>query len=207
MRVRAAMSPEEIDRAVKQVLLKDLRIQCRARGISPAGGKEQLAERVREHMLETGDFSMKNETGEDLVINTVAGTNSADVAQGFAKNNYSRPSGQNVGNFMTDRNSSRVLAPPGGATSIVFGDASSAAAENAPSPRSKQAAPLSPAAIAGLPAGRPGPPPGALSVGSESRANNNYARPSGQNVGNFLTDKNSSRVVAPPGGTSQIIFG
>jgi hypothetical protein len=37
--------------------------------------------------------SMKNETGEDLVINTVAGTNSADVAQGFAKNNYSRPSG------------------------------------------------------------------------------------------------------------------
>jgi SPIRAL1-like protein len=88
--------------------------------------------------------------------------------------------GQNVGNFMTDRNSSRVLAPPGGATSIVFGDASSAAAENAPSPRSKQAAPLSPAAIAGLPAGRPGPPPGALSVGSESRANNNYARPSGE---------------------------
>jgi SPIRAL1-like protein len=56
MRVRAAMSPEEIDRALKQVLLKDLRIQCRARGISPAGGKEQLAERVREHMLETGDL-------------------------------------------------------------------------------------------------------------------------------------------------------
>jgi SPIRAL1-like protein len=28
---------------------------------------------------------------------------------------------QNVGNFMTDRNSSRVLAPPGGASSISFG--------------------------------------------------------------------------------------
>jgi SPIRAL1-like protein len=28
---------------------------------------------------------------------------------------------KNVGNFMTDRNSSRVLAPPGGASSISFG--------------------------------------------------------------------------------------
>jgi hypothetical protein len=28
---------------------------------------------------------------------------------------------QNLGNFMTDRNSSRVLAPPGGASSIRFG--------------------------------------------------------------------------------------
>ena len=28
-------------------------------------------------------------------------------------NNYGRPEGQNVGNFLTDRNSSRVLAPPG----------------------------------------------------------------------------------------------
>ena len=28
---------------------------------------------------------------------------------------------QNLGNFLTDRNSSRVLAPPGGASSIVFG--------------------------------------------------------------------------------------
>ena len=36
-------------------------------------------------------------------------------------NNYSRPEGQNVGNFMTDRNSSRVLNPPGGLSSISFG--------------------------------------------------------------------------------------
>jgi hypothetical protein len=28
---------------------------------------------------------------------------------------------QNLGNFMTDRNSSRVLAPPGGVSSISFG--------------------------------------------------------------------------------------
>jgi hypothetical protein len=37
-------------------------------------------------------------------------------------NNYGRPGGQNVGNFLTERNSSRVLAAPGGASQIVFGD-------------------------------------------------------------------------------------
>lgn len=36
---------------------------------------------------------------------------------------------------------------------------------------------------------------------------NNYSRPEGQNVGNFLTDRSTSRVLAPPGGTSQISFG
>ena len=40
---------------IKQVLLKDLRIQCRARGLSPAGGKEQLSERLKENMMATGD--------------------------------------------------------------------------------------------------------------------------------------------------------
>lgn len=36
-------------------------------------------------------------------------------------NNYSRPQGQNVGNYMTGRPTSRVLAPPGGASQISFG--------------------------------------------------------------------------------------
>ena len=36
---------------------------------------------------------------------------------------------------------------------------------------------------------------------------NNYSRPEGQNVGNFLTEKSSSRVIQPPGGASQICFG
>jgi hypothetical protein len=51
------------------------------------------------------------------------------MVAGFAKNNYTRPEGQNVGNFLSDRNSSRVLAPPGGGSSIVFGDAEPAATE------------------------------------------------------------------------------
>ena len=36
---------------------------------------------------------------------------------------------------------------------------------------------------------------------------NNYARPDGQNVGNFITDRPSSRVLKAPGGGSQITFG
>lgn len=169
---------------LKQVLLKDLRTQCRARGLSPAGGKEQLAERLKDDMLATQDFTMKNEQGDDLVTDSVAGTASTDVAGGFAQNNYSRPAGQNVGNFLTDRSSSRVLAPPGGGSSIVFGDASSAPASGGGAQRA----------------------PGALSAGG-ARSDNNYSRPSGQNVGNFLTDKRSTKVGAPPGGASQIIFG
>ena len=35
-------------------------------------------------------------------------------------NNYGRPEGQNVGNFLTDRNSSRVLAPPGEASEDLY---------------------------------------------------------------------------------------
>lgn len=46
--------------------------------------------------------------------------------------------------------------------------------------------------------------PGKVSLGS---SNNNYARSSGQNVGNFLTDKPSSRVLAPPGGASNFRLG
>lgn len=39
---------------------------------------------------------------------------------------------QNVGNFITDRPSSRVLAPPGGSSQIIFGQA--AAPRPAPPP-------------------------------------------------------------------------
>jgi len=113
------------------------------------------------------------------------------------------PHQQNVGNFVTDRTSSRVLAPPGGYSSICFGDA------NTPAPPM-----LSPARYGRPPSASPGPspragpPPGALSAGADARADNNYTRgPGGQNSNNWLTGKPSTRVHAPPGGASQIIFG
>lgn len=38
-----------------------------------------------------------------------------------AVNNYARPGGQNTDNLLTDRSTSRVLAPPGGSQSFSFG--------------------------------------------------------------------------------------
>jgi hypothetical protein len=53
---RSAMNPHEVDRMLKNLLEKDLRIQCRARRLSPAGGKDSLRERLKEDMLEKNDL-------------------------------------------------------------------------------------------------------------------------------------------------------
>lgn len=122
----------EVDRLLNSLTIKDYRIQCRARGLTPAGGNEALKERLKEHMLATGDFSIKNEAGETVSGpgSVTAGVSSSENAAGFTQNNYARPAGQNVGNFMTDRSSSRVLAPPGGRSQIVFGDEAPSANSN-----------------------------------------------------------------------------
>ncbi|KAG2499562.1 hypothetical protein HYH03_002507 [Edaphochlamys debaryana] len=118
------MDASSVDNLLRPLTIKDLRVQCRARGLTPAGGIEALKDRLKENMLETKDFALKSETGEDMtVVQVTAGQSSSDVAAGKSMNNYTRPAGQNVGNFLTDRSSSRVLAPPGGASQIVFGDA------------------------------------------------------------------------------------
>ncbi|KAH6758501.1 SPIRAL1-like1 [Perilla frutescens var. frutescens] len=46
--------------------------------------------------------------------------------QGSQKNNYFRADGQNTGNFLTDRPSTKVHAAPGGGSSLgyLFGDGS-----------------------------------------------------------------------------------
>ena len=68
---------------------------------------------------------------EDGQVKAVIGKTAAIQPDGNATgNNYYRSEGQNVGNFLTDRNSSRVLAPPGGASQISFGN-------GAPSPERK----------------------------------------------------------------------
>lgn len=45
----------DVDQLLKPVLLKDLRVQCRVRGLNPGGGKEQLTDRLKEHMIATND--------------------------------------------------------------------------------------------------------------------------------------------------------
>ncbi len=46
----------DVDRMMKAMMLKDLRIQCRIRNLSPAGGKEQLSERLADNMIATQDL-------------------------------------------------------------------------------------------------------------------------------------------------------
>lgn len=182
------MNPTELDDLVRPLTIKDLRVQTRVRGLSPAGGIDTLRQRLKEAMQETGDFALKTETGEDQVhVQVVAGQVSKDEK---ACNNYSRPGGlQNVGNFLTDRPSSRVLAAPGGASQIVFGEC------DAPAAGARKHEPTC------------NPITGAVQSSGTGTFNNNYSRPGGQNVGNFLTDKPSSRVLAAPGGKSQIVLG
>lgn len=182
------MTPQEIDVMLKPILLKDLRIICRARALSPAGGRDQLVDRLKENMLETGNFTITLEDGTVLgAAPVIAGQSTEDVTSGHACNNYSRPSGQNVGNFITERPSSRVLAAPGGGSQICLGDYTEPAQQ-----KTKGAGPQG---------------SGVAGIGAAANNNNNYARPGGQNVGNFITDRHTVKVAAPPGGQSQIIFG
>ncbi|QDZ21448.1 SAP domain-containing protein [Chloropicon primus] len=102
----------DVNDAVKKMLLKDLRSELRAHGLSPAGGKETLVERLMEHFEKTG-HELKSEAFKPVAA-------AADMER-RPSNNYHRPEGQNVGNFLTDRNSSKVLAPPGGASSFSLG--------------------------------------------------------------------------------------
>lgn len=116
-----------------------------------------------------------------------------------ASNNYARPGGQNVGNFITDRPSSRVLAHPGGNSQISFNWA-------------ENEAPVAPKPVlAPEPVAAPEPTvEGVVAPASQEpsgAAINNYGRPAGQqNVGNFITDRPSSKVLAPPGGGSSVSF-
>lgn len=70
---------------------------------------------------------------DDTPFKQVAGPGNSFFNGGEAQkgnNNYARPGGQNTGNFMTDRNSSRVLQVPGGASSICFGNENAAPSES-----------------------------------------------------------------------------
>ena len=62
------------------------------------------------------------EEGSGAVLQDFSNTTTAMPSSGVTGNNYSRSEGQNVGNFLTDRPSSRVLAPPGGGSQITFGN-------------------------------------------------------------------------------------
>lgn len=47
--------PNDMEAYLRPVMVKDLRVQLRARGLSPAGSRECMVERLREAMIESGD--------------------------------------------------------------------------------------------------------------------------------------------------------
>jgi len=93
---------------VKAMMLKDLRVACRERGLSPAGGQPALVERLWEALSAGAVAPILVEPKKASGVAT-------------SSNNYARPGGQNVGNFLTEKNTSRVLEAPGGASSVCFG--------------------------------------------------------------------------------------
>jgi hypothetical protein len=52
----ASVSKAAVEDFLRPFLLKDLRTQCRARGVNPGGSKETLYERLTDHILVNGDL-------------------------------------------------------------------------------------------------------------------------------------------------------
>lgn len=109
---------------VSKMTLPELRVQLRSRGCSPAGGKQTLVERLNDaialemHGREQGMQQAHRQQDAPPPMyyepQVAGGTPPSNV------NNYTRQSGQNCDNFISDRPSSRVLAPPGGNSSFSF---------------------------------------------------------------------------------------
>ena len=74
----------------------------------------QRIQKPRDHRVQSTEENVSAATNAPAVAMP------SPTASGFSDNNYSRPAGQNVGNFLTDKPSSRVLAPPGGASTFRF---------------------------------------------------------------------------------------
>ncbi|KAI4366712.1 hypothetical protein MLD38_022554 [Melastoma candidum] len=104
------------------------------RGVSSGGGQSSLG-----YLLggggETADAARVTpksveQTPSEVPAKKVESPPSAEThvpagIQGSQKNNYFRAEGQNCGNFITDRPSTKVHAAPGGGSSLdyLFGDA------------------------------------------------------------------------------------
>lgn len=62
----------EVGDYLRPLMLKDLRTQCRARGLNPGGSRDALCERVSEHMTATQDL---------CAISTAKSPNAFDVVR------------------------------------------------------------------------------------------------------------------------------
>jgi SPIRAL1-like protein len=82
-------------------------------GGSPRNAKNQVAPAPPPQQQQQGGFGQQQQQGQGQE------SFGRDVRQG-SSNAYASGSNQNVGNFLSDRATSRVLAPPGGASNFSF---------------------------------------------------------------------------------------
>ena len=137
---------------------------------------------------------------------TPAARNTSTTAR-ISSNAYATGSNQNSGNFITDRPTTKVHAPPGGRSQISFGDDTTTASKPTKTPVVEKT-------TEGMKSLRVTKEPTPVVAKETVRAkassgvsSNRFASGSNQNCGNFITDRPTTRVHAPPGGKSSITFG
>jgi len=114
-----------------------------------------------------------------------------NVQEGTVSSNaFAQGSNPNCGNFLTDRPSTGLHAPPGGKSSLCFGEEPMEAPWRANQNRSGNTI-----RGAGVPESKP------------TMSSNRFATGSNQNCGNVITDRSSTRLHAPPGGHSSFVLG
>jgi len=136
---------------------------------------------------------------------------SAAVRHG-SSNAFANGANQNCGNVLTDRSSTRLHAPPGGGSSfsLGWGGADDRFADTRRAPARAPARDYQPPAreSAYQPAPYRQPKADDYAFGANARHGSNaYANGANQNCGNFITDRSTTRLHAPPGGRSSISFG
>jgi SPIRAL1-like protein len=138
-----------------------------------------------------------------------------------SSNAFANGANQNCGNVLTDRPTTRLHAPPGGQSQIA--SILSWGGDDEPSTNSRaQRAARGPAVPAPASFGvdpmqrarEPAPnfesrrnDYAQAAGGNGGVSSNAYASGANQNCGNVLTDRRTTRVSAPPGGHSSIVFG
>ena len=118
------------------------------------------------------------------------------AGKAVSSNAYATGTDQNCGNVITDRPSTRLHAPPGGHSSFSFGRGDDAPVEPRGAGLSRQAAQD---AASGAHSNVASQVFGVPSV-ANSGSSNAFANGADQNCGNFITDRPTTRLHAPPGG-------
>jgi len=142
-----------------------------------------------------------------------------------SSNAFANGANQNCGNVLTDRPTTRLHAPPGGKSQIAsilsWEPEEPAANVNRRAQREARDAPVPQPAQYGMDPRQQARQPehsfesrgneyaraAQAAGGAGGVSSNAYANGANQNCGNVLTDRRTTKVSAPPGGHSSIVFG